>query len=98
MKVSEINIYDLANYLRLDPDSLEGAESTMLETILSSAKAFIKSYTGLTETRIDEHEDFTIVVFILAQDMNDNRVLYVEKDNINKTVETILGMHSVNLL
>jgi len=35
---------------------------------------------------------------ILCQDMYDNRSMYVDKNNLNKVVETILGMHSVNLL
>ena len=38
------------------------------------------------------------VVFILCQDMWDNRTLYVDKSNLNKVVDTILGMYSVNLL
>lgn len=46
----------------------------------------------------DGFEDFAIVVYILVQDMYDNRTLYVEKDNVNRVVESILGMHCVNLL
>jgi hypothetical protein len=62
------------------------------------AKAFIRSETGLTDDKIDEHDDFYIVVLILCQDMYDNRSLYVEKSNVNKVVDTILGMHRVNLV
>lgn len=47
---------------------------------------------------IDAFEDFPIAFYVLCQDMYDNRSLYVEKSNPNKVVETILGMHSVNLL
>jgi hypothetical protein len=46
----------------------------------------------------DGFEDFAIVVYILVQDMYDNRTLYVEKTNINRVIDMILGMHSVNLL
>lgn len=91
MKVSEISLTDLANYLRIE-------EETELQVMLDSAKAFIKSYTGLTNEEIDEHEDFVIVVYILVQDMYDNRVLYIDRGNLNKTVSTILDMHSVNLI
>ena len=47
---------------------------------------------------VDAFEDFVIVVYVLCQDMYDNRTLYVDKSNLNKVVETILGMHCINLL
>lgn len=47
---------------------------------------------------IDAFEEFVIVVYVLCQDMHDNRSLYVDKNNLNKVVDTILGMHCVNLL
>lgn len=47
---------------------------------------------------IDAYEDFSIVVYILCQDMYYNRSLYVDKSCLNKVVDTILGMHCVNLL
>ena len=169
MKVSEITTKNLADYLRLDYDSMTADEITELATLLGVAKEFIKSYTGLkdivvtgeiigtgdgetkvfflNQTRIvsesetiyvngtaqarttdysldcvsgetnfvtapiesavitadyqcgiDAYNDFVIVVYILVQDMYDNRSMYVEKSNLNKVVDTILGMHSVNLL
>jgi len=85
----------VAKYLRLEEGEYTDDE---IQTLIDVSKAFIKSYTGLNETAIDEHEDFVIVVFILCQDMHDNRSFYVDKSNLNKVVETILGMHSVNLL
>ena len=69
-----------------------------MSAILDSSKAFIRSYTGLTDDEINTHDDFYIVVMILCQDMYDNRCMYVDKSNLNKVVETILGMHCVNLL
>ena len=92
-KVSEITYSDIAEYIRVPDD-----EQNTLENMLTIAKAFIKSYTGLNDEQVDEHADFVIVVFILCQDMWDNRTLYVDSNNLNKVVETILGMHSVNLL
>lgn len=94
--VSEITIKQIADYIRLTETSDE--DKTFLTEILKIAKAFIKSYTGLSEKEIDKHEDFVIVVYVLCQDMYDNRILYVDRSNLNKVVETILGMHCVNLL
>lgn len=98
MKVSEITVKNLADYLKLDFESLTEAEMAELSTFLSSAKAFISDYTGLTSAQIDTHESFVIAVYVLVQDMYDNRTFYVDKSNLNRVVETILGMHSVNLL
>lgn len=93
MKVSEITEKDVLEYIRQD-----GSSAREVEPLLSAALAFIRSYTGLTDEEIDEHEDFYIVVLILCQDMYDNRTLYPEKNNLNKVVDTILGMHRENLL
>lgn len=94
--VSEITIEQIADYIRLTETSDD--DKAFLTEILKIAKAFIKSYTGLSEEEIDKHEDFVIVVYVLCQDMYDNRILYVDRSNLNKVVETILGMHCVNLL
>lgn len=93
-KVSEITAADLADYLRL-PEVTQSDTNT-LNNMLGVATSYIAKYTGQTD--LDAFQDFVIVVFILCQDMWDNRSLYVDKSNLNNTVETILGMHSVNLL
>ena len=93
MKVSEITVEDVANYARIDDfNDIE------IKNILESAKAYVRSYTGLTDEEIDTHDDFYIAVMVLCQDMYDNRSMYVEKNNVNKVVDAILGMHCVNLL
>ena len=92
MKVSNVTYKDIANYIRLTEISQE--EQSLLTNLIGIAKAFIKDNTGVED--LDEFDDFVIVVFILCQDMYDTRSLYVDKSNLNKVVETILGMHSVN--
>ena len=98
MIVSEITIKNLADYLKLDFKSLTDEGTAELSTFLSSAKAFISEYTGLNSSEVDKHESFVIAVYVLVQDMYDNRTLYIDKSNLNRMVEMILGMHSVNLL
>ena len=95
-KVSDITYEDLASYIRLV--EVEEEDQTTLNNLLKVAKTFIQNYTGHTEAELDNYADFVIVVLILVQDMWDNRTLYVDKTNLNKVVETILGMHSINLL
>lgn len=95
-KVSEITVDDLADYLRID--ELTDGEKQTLNNLLGVAKTFIMSYTGRTETELDSYQDFVVVVLVLVQDMYDNRTMYVDSSNLNTVVETILGMHSTNLL
>ena len=95
-KVSDIVYTDIADYLRIDEVTTD--EQNTLNNLIGIAKAFIQGYTGLTAAQLDEHEDFVIVVFILCQDMYDNRTYYVDNGNLNNVVDTILGMHRVNLL
>ena len=104
LKVSDITIQDVANYLKLDDYN-----ENELETYLNIAKNYISNYTGIPEydedeeddeeiETLDSYADFIIVVYILCQDMYDNRAMYVDKSNINKVVQTILDMHSRNYL
>lgn len=93
-KVSEIASKDVADYIRLVEPSDEDIK--YLETILKVAKDFIKNNTGQED--LDKYTDFIIVVYVLCQDMYDNRSYYVDNTNVNKVVKTILDMHSVNLL
>ena len=92
-KVSEITAEDVANYIR--EDDYEFGE---IETYLNIAKSYISNYTGILVESLDEYADFIIVIYILCQDMYDNRTMYVESGNINKVVQTILDMHTMNNL
>lgn len=93
-KVSDITTNDIAEYIRLVEVS-EDDENT-LSNLLEIAKTFISNYTGQTD--LDSYQDFVIVVLVLCQDMWDNRTLYVDIASLSYPVETILGMHSINLL
>lgn len=98
-KVSEITIKDVAEYIRLSDYN-----ESEIETYLNIAKNYISNYTGIPEAdeyaeeegkeTLDSYADFVIVVYILCQDMHDNRTMYVNNGNINKVVQTILDMHT----
>ena len=97
-KVSEITIEDVAKYIRVD--DYEGSD---IETYLNIAKSYVSSYTGIPVTSedgesLDDFPDFVIVVYVLCQDMYDNRTMYVDKGSVNKVVQTILDMHTRNNL
>lgn len=94
--VSQITAQDVADYLRISEVTQDDLNT--LNTLLTVAKAYITQYTGQTLENLDTLQDIIIVVLILCQDMWDNRTLYVDSSNSNKVVESILGLHSVNLL
>ena len=94
--VSQITPQDLAEYCRLvDPDT---DDLNTLNSMLTVAKCYAAEYTGRTIQDLDSYRDMVIVILVLVQDMWDNRALYIDKDSANKVVESILGLHSVNLL
>lgn len=95
-KVSDITEENIADYLRLD--EVTDKEINTLTTLISIAIAFIKSYTGLDDAGVDKYPEFIIVVFVLCSDMWDNRTMYVESKDLNRTVQSILDLHSGNLL
>ena len=94
--VSQITARDVAEYIRLSDPTQDDLNT--LNTLLTVAKVYIGEYTGRTIQDLDNYKDIIIVVLILCQDMWDNRTLYVDKSNVNKVVESILGLHSINLL
>lgn len=103
MKVSEITATDIVNYLRLS-DATE-QDKNEIELFLNIAKNYIENYTGIPQKSensedeiLDTYSDFVIVVYVLCQDMYDNRTMYVDGKNINNTVKTILDMHTRNNL
>ena len=92
--VSAITAQDVADFIRLD--EVDTDNMNFLNNASVVAKAFIKSWTGQDD--LDQFSDFIIVVLVLCQDMYDNRALVIDSDNLNWIVESILGLHQVNLL
>lgn len=95
-KVSEVTSTDLAEYLRVG--EVTASEEGFLDTIIGAATAYMSKYTGLTSEQLDESSDLVIALLVLCQDMYDNRALYVDSANVNLAVQSILDMHSINLL
>lgn len=93
-KVSEITYEDIADYLRLS--EVTAKDTKFLNTILNVAKDYIKNNSGIED--MDAYGDLVFAVFVLCQDMYDNRALYVDKNNVNIVVSNIINEHSDNLL
>lgn len=96
MKISELTPQDLKEYAREYGTSHE-TERTFTR-ILSSCKSFIKGYTGLSYSQMEQYEDLTEVVLVLSSELYDNRTFTVETDKLNPFAKSTLAMYSVNLL
>ena len=96
-KVSDITAQDIANYLRIA--ELTESDEDYIETIIEVAIDYILKYTGIEDAEaLDNYNDMVIVVYVLCQDMYDTRALYVDNSNVNRVVDSILGLHQRNLL
>lgn len=98
MKISEITIKDICWQIRTEEAYLTEEDKAYLPILQKAAIEYVRSYTGLDEATIDTHEDITIAVLVLISDMYDNRQMTVDKKNVNRVVDTILGMYCENLL
>ena len=96
MKVSEIDEEYLIDYLKLDDPDDEDVRFMM--SCFDAARSFVRGQTNLTDERIDMHDDITIAVLVLTQDMYDNRRMYIDKNNVNKVVDSIIYQHAENWL
>ena len=95
-KINDITYEDIANYIRLSEVTED--DQNYLTMLINISKDYISKYTGISVANLDNYADMIIVVFVLCQDMYDTRAMYVDNTNLNKVVETILGMHQNNLL
>lgn len=94
VKVSDLTVGDIADYIRLSEPSDE--DVIFITKCLEIAKSYIKNYTGVED--LDSQADFVICVYLLCQDMYDNRTIYSDKATPNKTFEMILNLHCGNLI
>ena len=98
MKVSAITDDAIYSQLRLEADDVDTAEASYITALKTAAINYATGHTGLTETQLDDYEDITVAVLTLITDMYDHRLMYADKNYANRTVETILNMHAVNLM
>lgn len=95
MKVSDITIEKVAEYLRIDDYN---SQTSLLQGILDGAIDYVKGTTNLTVAELDEHSDIAVAVLVLCQDMYDTRSMYVDKGNANRVVASILHMYRENFV
>lgn len=99
MKISELTNEVICQHCKLIFEDMEPAEITLLHAQKDAAVRYCENYTGLSAVELDECEDVTIAVLVIISDMVDNANMCISgKVTANKIIETILGMHSRNLI
>ncbi|WP_303202477.1 head-tail connector protein [Raoultibacter timonensis] len=88
----------LLRFLRLDPAYVDKTEQATVDLMYRAAISHLVETYGLDEGYLDTYPDMAIAVLVLVRDMYDNRTLYVDKANVNRTVECIMASHDMNLL
>ena len=94
MKVSDINLEIIKNYLRIDGDD----DNELLEHIKNASIDYCLNYTGRTLEELELYNDIPLAVLALCADLYENREYTADKVNINPAIAQILGSHSNNLL
>lgn len=98
MKVSKFSLEMILNHIREEKENLDENDLALLEAMKTAAVQYVIFQTGLEEQELDKYEDITIAVLTLISDMWDNRSMTVQRSNVNRVVDSILGMHRTNLV
>lgn len=95
MKINDVTVTDLKDYLNIMHDE----DDALIRSILFGTRAYIKNYTGLSTENMDNYDELSITLFVIASEMYDNRLMTVDKiSKVNPLVEAMLNLHSINLL
>ena len=97
MKISEIDVPFVKEYLRQDGDE----DDKLIGAILEGVKDYIVKYTGQELEQLEESEDLTIAVLVLVAEFYDNRTISVNDRinlRINSMLESLIGRYAIKLL
>ena len=93
MKMSEVSVVDLMEYLR------EDEESALLSSILSAGKRYVVNYTGRTAEELDEDEEVAIALLAVCADLYDKRgVISSVNLSENQLITGNLESHRINFV
>lgn len=73
MKISEINLETVQNYLRISLGEDDIMEQMELQMYIDSAISYLVKYTGLELEDIEENEYYSIPVLLLIADFYENK-------------------------
>lgn len=95
MIISQVTLSDVKDFCGISDNE---SDRLIQDYGMPAARDFIIGFTGLSADEIDLHEDLTIAYMTIIDEMHTQREFTVNKDRLNPTVSTILGMYAVNYL
>lgn len=88
LKFSTVLIEDVKSYLNVCNDD----DNFLIQTFLDSSRAYIRNYTGQTDSYLNEQRDIVVALYMLVEQYYDGN------NNHEKSIENILNLHSNNLI
>ena len=86
-KLSEIDLYDCKNFLRVDFNE----DDLFIEMALDSAKSYVCHYCKRSAEDLDEIPEVCMAVLVLMAHFYDNRSLETDTETLNYTISKMLG-------
>lgn len=94
MKVSELTLPTIKQYLRVDGNS----DDILLEALLAAAIQYCTSYMGCTTEELNKYDDVTIVVLALISDSYEVRQFTTSTVTLNPVMQGVLDLHCSNFI
>lgn len=94
MKVSELTLPTIKQYLRVDGNS----DDILLEALLDAAIQYCTSYMGCTTEDLNKYDDVTIVVLALISDSYEVRQFTTSTVTLNPVMQGVLDLHCSNFI
>ena len=94
MKVSELTLNTIKQYLRIDGND----DDMILNMLLDSAIQYCMSYMGCTKKDLDKYPDVTTVILALISDSYDIRQFTTSTVTLNPIMQCVLDLHCGNFL
>lgn len=94
MKVSEVTLETLKQYLRVDGDD----DDILLTAYLDGAKEYMCSYLGCTEKDLDNYAPLAVVTMAIVSDAYEVRQFTSSTITKNPLIEQMLSMYCDNFL
>lgn len=94
MKVSELTLNTIKQYLRVDGNN----DDILLQMLLDASVQYCTSYMGCTKADLEKYEDVTVVILGLISDSYEVRQFTTSTITLNPIMQGVLDLHCGNFL
>ena len=94
MKVSELTLDNIKQYLRIDGND----DDILLNALRDAAVQYCTSYMGCTTEDLNKYDDVTIVVLALISDSYEVRQFTTSTVTLNPIMQGVLDLHCSNFI